>query len=118
MRGSLELLRQHSKFHFPKSTSHLKGAVQAPFLFGRARWPSGRWLVIETASDEIAVAKAHTIYTPFMLSNLRRAGPRPVEPLRVALPHGEPIEIYRTNLSANHLEAGVRTGSSTTARAA
>jgi SAM-dependent methyltransferase len=56
------------------------------------------------------IARAHAIYTPFMLSiydvlvhglSNRFAWRCPTEQL---------IELYRTNLSANHLEAGVGTG--------
>ena len=65
---------------------------------------------LETASDEIAVAQSACDLHAVHALDLRRAGPRPVELLRLALLHGEPIELYRTNLSANHLEAGVGTG--------
>ena len=62
------------------------------------------------APDEIAIAKAHAIYTPAML------------PIYDLLVHGlsnhvawrcptrRITELYRANLSANHLEAGVGTG--------
>lgn len=61
-------------------------------------------------ADATAIAKAHAIYTPFMLS------------LYDVLVHGlsnrlawrcstqRLIDLYRANLSANHLEAGVGTG--------
>jgi hypothetical protein len=67
---------------------------------------SGR---VHTA-DEIAVAKAHAIYTPFMLSlydvlvhglSNRIAWHCPTERL---------LDLYRSNLSPDHLEAGVGTG--------
>jgi hypothetical protein len=62
------------------------------------------------AADEIAVAKAQAIYTPFMLSlydllvhglSNRIAWRCPTERL---------LDLYRSNLSPNHLEAGVGTG--------
>jgi hypothetical protein len=64
----------------------------------------------EAASDDIAVARAHAIYTPFMLSiydvlvhglSNRFAWRCPTRRLRA---------LYRANVSANHLEAGVGTG--------
>ncbi len=60
--------------------------------------------------DEAAIAKAHAIYTPGMLSfydilvhglSNRFAWKCPTETL---------IELYRDNLSSNHLEAGIGTG--------
>lgn len=60
--------------------------------------------------DEAAIAKAHAIYTPAMLSfydmlvhglSNRFAWRCPTEAL---------IELYRDNVSANHLEAGIGTG--------
>lgn len=65
---------------------------------------------IETSPDQTAIAKAHAIYTPFMLSiydvlvhdlSNRFAWRCPTRLL---------LELYRDNLSANHLEAGVGTG--------
>lgn len=62
------------------------------------------------APDEIAVARAHSVYTPFMLSiydvlvhglSNRLAWRCPTERL---------LDLYRSNLSENHLEAGVGTG--------
>jgi hypothetical protein len=64
----------------------------------------------EPAPDETAIAKAHAIYTPFMLSfydvlvhglSNSLAWRCPTERLR---------DLYRANLSPNHLEAGVGTG--------
>jgi SAM-dependent methyltransferase len=63
----------------------------------------------QTPRDD-QIARAHAAYTPFMLSiydvlvhglSNRFAWRCPTEQL---------IELYRTNLSANHLEAGVGTG--------
>jgi len=60
--------------------------------------------------DEEAIAKAHAIYTPVMLSfydflvhgfSNRFAWKCPTETL---------LELYRDNLSSNHLEAGIGTG--------
>jgi hypothetical protein len=62
------------------------------------------------APDEVAVAKAHAIYTPVMLSfydllvhglSNRFAWHCPTHAL---------LDFYRANLSGNHLEAGVGTG--------
>jgi hypothetical protein len=64
----------------------------------------------ESALDDIAIAKAHAVYTPFMLSfydvlvhglSNSLAWRCPTERLR---------DLYRANLSPNHLEAGVGTG--------
>ena len=64
----------------------------------------------EAAPDETAIARAHAIYTPFMLSiydvlvhglSNRFAWRCPTQRL---------LDLYRANLSANHLEAGVGTG--------
>jgi hypothetical protein len=64
----------------------------------------------QAAPDATAIAKAHAIYTPFMLSvydllvhglSNRSAWRCPTEKL---------LDLYRANLSANHLEAGVGTG--------
>src|SRR5574338_135069 len=61
-------------------------------------------------ANAIAIAKAHAIYTPCMLSfydvlvhglSNRFAWRCPTERLR---------DLYRANLSPNHLEAGVGTG--------
>jgi hypothetical protein len=64
----------------------------------------------EPAANAIAIAKAHAVYTPFMLSfydvlvhglSNSLAWRCPTERLR---------DLYRANLSPNHLEAGVGTG--------
>jgi hypothetical protein len=64
----------------------------------------------ERAANAIAIAKAHAVYTPFMLSfydvlvhglSNSLAWRCPTERLR---------DLYRANLSPNHLEAGVGTG--------
>ncbi len=65
---------------------------------------------IEHAPDQTAIARAHAVYTPVMLSiydvlvhdlSNRFAWRCPTRLL---------LELYRDNLSANHLEAGVGTG--------
>jgi len=65
---------------------------------------------VESVPDAAAIAKAHAIYTPFMLSiydvlvhglSNRFAWRCPTERL---------LDLYRANLSSNHLEAGVGTG--------
>ncbi len=65
---------------------------------------------LDTAFDDVAVARAHAVYTPFMLSiydvlvhglSNRLAWRCPTERL---------LQLYRRNLSENHLEAGVGTG--------
>ena len=65
---------------------------------------------IETSPDQTAIARAHAVYTPVMLSiydvlvhglSNRFAWRCPTRLL---------LELYRDNLSANHLEAGVGTG--------
>ena len=45
--------------------------------------------------DENAVAKAHAVYTPCHARDLRRAGSRPFQSLRLALSDGAPVELYR-----------------------
>jgi len=65
---------------------------------------------IETSPEQTAIAKAHAVYTPVILSiydvlvhglSNRFAWRCPTRLL---------LELYRDNLSANHLEAGVGTG--------
>ena len=62
------------------------------------------------ALDEEAIAKAHAIYTPSMLSiyDLLVHGVSNHLPWRC--PTRKLLDLYRANLSANHLEAGVGTG--------
>jgi Methyltransferase domain len=60
--------------------------------------------------DEEAVAKAHAIYTSPMLSIYDLLVHGLSNPLAWRCPTRRLVELYRTNLSANHLEAGVGTG--------
>jgi hypothetical protein len=63
-----------------------------------------------TAPDAIAVAKAHAIYTPFMLSLYDLLVHGLSNHLAWRCPTRRLTDLYRANLSANHLEAGVGTG--------
>ncbi len=65
---------------------------------------------VETAADEIAVARAHAIYTPFMLSIYDLLVHGLSNRFAWRCPTRRLIELYRGNLSADHLEAGVGTG--------
>jgi ubiquinone/menaquinone biosynthesis C-methylase UbiE len=60
--------------------------------------------------DATAVAKAHAIYTPFMLSIYDLLVHGLSNHLAWRCPTRRLTELYRSNLSANHLEAGVGTG--------
>ena len=62
------------------------------------------------APDEIAIAKAHAIYTPVMLSVYDVLVHGLSNRLAWRCPTRRLLELYRANLSANHLEAGVGTG--------
>jgi hypothetical protein len=62
------------------------------------------------AADEAAVAKAHAIYTPFMLSIYDVLVHGLSNRLAWRCPTRRLLDLYRANLSANHLEAGVGTG--------
>lgn len=62
------------------------------------------------AFDEDAIAKAHAIYTPSMLSIYDVLVHGLSNHLAWRCPTRKLIDLYRTNLSANHLEAGVGTG--------
>ncbi|MEX1059536.1 MAG: class I SAM-dependent methyltransferase [Methyloceanibacter sp.] len=64
----------------------------------------------EAAPDEAAIAKAHAIYTPFMLSIYDVLVHGLSNRLAWRCPTRRLLELYRANLSANHLEAGVGTG--------
>jgi len=60
--------------------------------------------------DADAVEKAHAIYTPAMLSVYDLVVHGLSNPLAWGCPTRRLIELYRSNLSANHLEAGIGTG--------
>jgi hypothetical protein len=60
--------------------------------------------------DADAVAKAHAIYTPAMLNFYDLVVHGLSNPLAWGCPTRRLIELYRANLSANHLEAGIGTG--------
>ncbi len=62
------------------------------------------------ATDEGAVARAHAIYTPFMLSIYDLLVHGLSNHLAWRCPTRRLLGLYRANLSANHLEAGVGTG--------
>lgn len=62
------------------------------------------------APDEIAMAKAHAVYTPVMLSIYDLLVHGLSNPLAWRCPTRRITGLYRANLSANHLEAGVGTG--------
>jgi len=64
----------------------------------------------DAAPDEAAIAKAHAIYTPFMLSVYDVLVHGVSNRLAWRCPTRRLLELYRANLSANHLEAGVGTG--------
>ena len=64
----------------------------------------------EAAPDEDAIAKAHAIYTPFMLSIYDVLVHGLSNRLAWRCPTRRLLDLYRANLSANHLEAGVGTG--------
>ena len=56
--------------------------------------------------DEEAIAKAHAIYTPSMLSIYDRLVHGVSNHLAWRCPTRKLLDLYRANLSANHLEAG------------
>jgi hypothetical protein len=64
----------------------------------------------EGAADEEAVAKAHAIYTPVMLAFYDLLVHGLSNHLAWRCPTRRLVDLYRANLSANHLEAGVGTG--------
>jgi hypothetical protein len=65
---------------------------------------------LKIAPDEIAIAKAHAIYTPFMLSIYDVLVHGLSNRLAWRCPTDALLNLYRAGLSANHLEAGVGTG--------
>jgi hypothetical protein len=64
----------------------------------------------EGAPDPAAIARAHAIYTPFMLSFYDLLVHGLSNRLAWACPTRRLLQLYEANLSANHLEAGVGTG--------
>ena len=64
----------------------------------------------KAAPDEIAIAKAHAVYTPPLLSIYDLLVHGLSNHLAWRCPTRRITELYRANLSADHLEAGVGTG--------
>jgi hypothetical protein len=64
----------------------------------------------EDAPDEAAIARAHAVYTPFMLSIYDVLVHGISNHLAWRCPTRRLVGLYRAGLSANHLEAGVGTG--------
>jgi hypothetical protein len=64
----------------------------------------------EATPDEAAIAKAHAIYTPLMLSIYDVLVHGLSNRFAWRCPTHRLLDLYRANLSANHLEAGVGTG--------
>jgi hypothetical protein len=62
------------------------------------------------APDQIAVAEAHAVYTPLTLSLYDVLVHGLSNRFAWRCPTKRLLELYRANLSANHLEAGVGTG--------
>jgi hypothetical protein len=62
------------------------------------------------APDAEAIVKAHAIYTPFMLSIYDSLVHGLSNHLAWRCPTRQLLDLYRADLSANHLEAGVGTG--------
>ncbi|MGH6866707.1 MAG: methyltransferase type 12 [Methyloceanibacter sp.] len=65
---------------------------------------------MEDPFEAAAVARAHAIYTPFLLSFYDLAVHGLSNPFAWECPTERLFALYRANLSANHLEAGVGTG--------
>jgi hypothetical protein len=66
--------------------------------------------VAPAAPDQTAVARAHAVYTPFMLSVYDLLVHGLSSHLAWRCPTRRLLGLYHANLSANHLEAGVGTG--------
>lgn len=64
----------------------------------------------ETAFDETAIARAHAIYTPSMLRLYDWMVHGASNRFAWRCPTDRLLDLYRDNLSARHLEAGVGTG--------
>jgi len=71
---------------------------------------SERVRVADATTDADAVAKAHAIYTPTMLTFYDLVVHGLSNHLAWRCPTRRLLELYRANLSANHLEAGTGTG--------
>ena len=65
---------------------------------------------IETVPDQTAIARAHAVYTPVMLSIYDVLVHGLSNRFAWRCPTRRLLELYRSDLSANHLEAGVGTG--------
>ena len=72
---------------------------------GRQREPR-----VATTPDQAAIAKAHAIYTPAMLSLYDVLVHGLSNRFAWRCPTRRLLELYRSHLSANHVEAGVGTG--------
>ena len=72
--------------------------------------PPERTPGLEAAPDEIAVARAHAVYTPITLSIYDMLVHGLSNRLAWRCPTERLLRLYRSNLSENHLEAGVGTG--------
>jgi hypothetical protein len=66
------------------------------------------------AADAAAIAAAHAIYTPLMLSFYDRLVHGLSNRFAWRCPTERMLDLYRTNLSARHLEAGWARASSST----
>ncbi len=64
----------------------------------------------ETVPDQTAIARAHAVYTPVMLSIYDVLVHGLSNRFVWRCPTRRLLELYRSDLSANHLEAGVGTG--------
>lgn len=65
---------------------------------------------LQSAPDEAAIAKAHAIYTPVMLSIYDMLVHGLSNRFAWRCPTRRLLDLYRSHLSADHLEAGVGTG--------
>jgi SAM-dependent methyltransferase len=64
----------------------------------------------QQSPDAAAIAKAHAVYTPLMLSVYDMLVHGLSNPIAWRCPTRRLLDLYRDNLSANHLEAGTGTG--------
>ena len=64
----------------------------------------------QSAPDAAAIAAAHAVYTPFMLSFYDRLVHGFSNRIAWRCPTERILDLYRNNLSSRHLEAGVGTG--------
>ena len=89
------------------------GTVQVPFFLcgdGLSENMTDTPVQRTEAPDGDHIARAHAIYTPFMLSIYDVLVHGLSNRFAWRCPTQQLIELYQTNLSANHLEAGVGTG--------